>query len=119
MNELFPEPKPEFDTDNNKKYKLKTIKDGTVYVKKTEDYLLELYYLVFWKSYLEEKNTWESFSAIMHLQKIISTFHKNQPKKPMATLSLLDFAPLMAKLSVKLVKPSAKQKQNRLIDSTK
>ena len=47
MNELFSEPKPEFDTGNNKKYKLEAIKDSIIYAKKAEKHLLGLYYLVF------------------------------------------------------------------------
>ena len=36
INELFLEPKPEFDIGNNKKYKVKAIKDSVVYIKKTK-----------------------------------------------------------------------------------
>ena len=46
INELFPEPELEFDTSNNKKYKVKVIRNNAVYIKKTEGYLLGLYYLV-------------------------------------------------------------------------
>ena len=50
---------------------------------------------------------------------MISTFHKDHPEKPTAIFSPLDSAPPMAKPSVKPAKPSAKQKQGHLIDSTK
>ena len=46
MNELFPQPEPEFDASDNKEYEVKAIIDSTVYTKKAEGYLLELYYLV-------------------------------------------------------------------------
>lgn len=46
----------EFETSNNKKYKVEAIWDSVVYVKKVDRYLLELYYLVVWKGYLEDKN---------------------------------------------------------------
>ena len=46
MNKLFPEPKPEFDTGDNKKYKIEAIKDSTVYTKKAKGHLPGLYYLV-------------------------------------------------------------------------
>lgn len=46
----------EFETSNNKKYKVEAIWDSVVYVKKVDKYLLELYYLVVWKGYLEDKN---------------------------------------------------------------
>ena len=47
INELFPEPELEFDISNNKKYKIETIKNSIIYIKKTERYLPNLYYLVF------------------------------------------------------------------------
>ena len=55
----------------------------------------------------------------MHFRKMIFTFYKDHPEKLTATSPPLNSAPLMAKLSVKPVKPFAKQKQSRLIGSTK
>ena len=44
--------------NNSKKYKVKVIQNSTIYIKKFKSsYLLKLYYLVFWKSYLKKKNT--------------------------------------------------------------
>ena len=57
MNELFPEPKPEFDAGNNKKYKVEAIIDSAVYAKKAEEHLPGLYYLISWKSYPEKEST--------------------------------------------------------------
>ena len=57
MNELFPEPEPEFDTNNNKEYEVEAIKDNAVYAKETEGQLPGLYYLVSWKEYPEEEST--------------------------------------------------------------
>ena len=62
MNEL-----PEFEADNNKKYKVKVILDNAVYAKEVNRYLSGLYYLVVLKDYLEEENTWELALAVMHL----------------------------------------------------
>ena len=42
MNELFSEPKLEFNAGNNKKYKVKAIKDSAVYTKNAKSYLLGL-----------------------------------------------------------------------------
>ena len=56
-----------FEAGNNKKYKVESIQDSTVYAKKSVRQLLELYYLVLWKGYSEKKNTWEPTSAIQHL----------------------------------------------------
>lgn len=47
MNKLFFEPEPEFDTGNNKEYKVEVIKDSAIYTKKPERHLSVLYYLVF------------------------------------------------------------------------
>lgn len=47
----------EFETDNNKEYKIKAIQDIAVYAKKANGHSLELYYLVVWKNYLKEENT--------------------------------------------------------------
>ena len=46
MNELFPEPEPEFDAGNNKEYEVEAIMDSAVYAKEAERHLLGLYYLV-------------------------------------------------------------------------
>ena len=67
MNELFSKPEPEFDASNNKEYKVEAIIDSAVYTKEAERNLLGLYYLVSWKSYSEEENTWKPSSTIIHL----------------------------------------------------
>ena len=111
MNELFPEPEPEFYISDNTEYKVEAIINSDVYAKKAERYLIGSYYLLFWKAYPEEKSNWESSFAIMHFRKIISTFYKNLPEKPTATSSPLNSPLSMAKPSVKPpVKPLVKQK---------
>ena len=50
---------------DNKKYEVESICDNAVYTKESEAGLLTgFYYLVSWKSYLEDKNTWESTSTV-------------------------------------------------------
>ena len=67
MNELFPEPEPEFDTGDNKEYEFKAIIDSAVYAKEAEGHLPGLYYLVFWKGYPKEENIWKPSFTVMHL----------------------------------------------------
>ena len=46
------------DADDNEsnEYKMEAIQNSTVYTKESVSQLSRLYYLVFWKSYLKEKN---------------------------------------------------------------
>lgn len=47
----------EFESENEKKYEVDRIWDNTVSIKKFKaNYLLDFYYLVFWKCYTEKKN---------------------------------------------------------------
>ena len=48
---------PEFEPGDDKKYKVEAIQNSTVYVKKVDEHLPGLYYLVAWKSYSKEENT--------------------------------------------------------------
>ena len=58
----------EFEAGDNKEYKIDGIWDSVVYAKESMiGQLQKLYYLVSWKSYPKEKNTWEPVSAIQHL----------------------------------------------------
>ena len=99
----------ELDAGNNEsgEYKVKAICDSAVYAKESESsHLLGLYYLVFWKRYLEEENTWESALAIQHLRKLISLFHKNYPDKPTMIFEAINTTLPMAQPTIKpIVKP--------------
>ena len=88
----------EFEAGDDKEYEVDSIWNSTVYAKKsTTGQLLGLYYLVSWKDYLEEENTWESALAIQHLHRLVTAYHKDNPEKPTATSLPIDMAPLMAK----------------------
>ena len=92
---------PEFEPgDHNKKYKVEALQDNAVYTKEADGHLLELYYLVAWKGYPKEENIRKPFSAVMHLRKMVNTFHKDYPEKLTATSAPLDSALPMAKLIV-------------------
>ena len=110
----------EFDAGDNEsgEYEVEAIRDSAVYTRESESsHLPGLYYLVSWKGYLEEENTWEPASAVQHLRKLISSFHKDHLDKPTATFSAIDTAPPMARPTVKPTGPP-KQKQGRPANST-
>ena len=89
---------------------MEPIRDSAVYAKEADRHLPGLYYLVAWKGYPEEENTWEPSLAVMHLRKMVSTFHKDHPEKPTATSASLNSVPPMAKPTIQL---PAKRKQGQ------
>ena len=98
----------EFEAGDDKKYEIDGIWDSAVYARESATgQLLGLYYLVLWKDYPEEENTWEPALAIQHLQRLVIAYHKNNPKKPTATFALVDTALSMARPSA-LSRPTAK-----------
>ena len=112
---------PKLDTGDkdSEEYKLGAIWDSAIYGNKLESgHLPGFYYLIAWKGYLKKKNTWEPLSAIQYLKKLISSFHKDHPEKPIATFSPINSTPPMARPTVKLTaKATTKQKQGRLANS--
>ncbi len=114
MDNALPEPKKniEFEAGGNKKYEVKKIIDSAVYAQQTNsnDQISGLYYLVLWKGYPEKKNIWKPLSAVIYLQKLISTFHKEYLKKPTVTSLPRDSASPMARPSVP---KEPKQKHSR------
>lgn len=59
--------KLEFNKGNSKSYNIKTVYDSKIYNKESySGYLLCLYYLVSWNSYIEEKNTYKPRSKIFY-----------------------------------------------------
>ena len=83
---------------DNEEYEVEGIRDSAVYARESEaGHLPGLYYLVSWKGYPEDESTWEPASAVQHLRKLVSTFHKDHPDKPTATSPPIDLAPPMVK----------------------
>ena len=85
--------------DKDKEYEVDGIRDSAVYAKESAGQLPGLYYLISWKSYPEEENTWEPASAIQHLRRLVTTYHKDNPEKPTATSAPVDTAPPMVRPS--------------------
>ena len=109
----------ELDAGNDSgEYEVEAIRDSAVYARESESgHLPGLYYLVSWKGYPEEENTWEPASAVQHLRKLISSFHKDHPDKPTATSEAIDTAPPMARPTVKPTGPP-KRKRGRPANSS-
>lgn len=88
---------------NNKKYNIEAICNNAIYARKSKSsHLPELHYLVLWKHYLEEKNTWKPVLAIEYLRKLISLFHKNHLDKQIAICEAIDIALPMARPTIRL-----------------
>ncbi len=110
-NKALPEPEKEFEARGDKDYEVEAIINSTVYGQQANSNQMPgLYYLVSWKGYLEEKNTWKPLSIVIHLRKLISTCHKKHPEKPTAISLPLDSAPLMARPTIP---KEPKQKRGR------
>ncbi len=103
----------EFEVGDNKEYKVETIINRAVYGQQANsNQMLGLYYLVSWKGYLEEKNIWEPLLTVIYLRKLISTFHKEYPKKLTATSPSLNSALLIARPTIPK-EQQPKQKRDR------
>ena len=110
---------PEFELGYNKEYGVEAIWDSMAYARVSESgHLPGLYYLISWKRYLEEENTWEPASTVQHLKKLISPFHKDYPDKPIATSPTIDTIQPMVRPTVRPTEP-LKRKQRRPIRRTK
>ena len=91
----------EFEVGGDKEYEVKAIINSVVYGQQAKNNQMPgLYYLVLWKGYLKEENTWKPSLAIIHLQKLISTFHKEHLEKPTAIFLFLNFVLPIAKPTV-------------------
>ena len=97
---------------------MEAIQDSAVYVKEVDRHLTDFYYLLSWKRYLEEENTWEPSSAIQYLRKLLSKFYHKNPNRPTATSPPIYIASPMAKPIVKPTE-SSKRKQGRPIRRAK
>ena len=88
---------PEFRAGDDKMYEMEPIWDSAFYTKEADGHLQKLYYLVAWKGYLKEENTWEPFLTVIHLRKMASTFYKDHSEKLTMTSVPLGSTLLIAK----------------------
>ena len=94
--QALPESK-KYQTGDNKEYEIEAIIDSTVYNQQANNQMPGFYYLILWKQYPEEENTWEPTLAIMHFWKLINTFYKEYAAKLIATSLSLDSTLSMAR----------------------
>ena len=95
----------EFEVGDDPEYKVKAIRNSAVYARKLEaEHLLGLYYLISWKSYSKEENTWEPALAVQHFWKLVMTLHAGYLDKPSVISSLVNAVPPMAKPTIKPIK---------------
>lgn len=86
------------DNSNNKKYKVKSICNNMIYIKKLEiAYLLGLCYLIFQKNHIKNENIQKSILIVQYFLKLISFFYKNNSNKSTTTFLLIDSILLIAK----------------------
>ena len=92
--------------DDSGEYEVEAIWDSAVYARESKlGNLPGLYYLMSWKGYLEEENTWKLASTVQHLRKLISLFYKDYSDKPTATFPTIDTTPPIIRPIVKPTKP--------------
>ena len=72
---LPPPPKPTVANDGNEEYEVETILDSRLYRGK-------LQYLVRWKGYGPEENSWEPESNLTKAKATINKFHRENPNSP-------------------------------------
>ena len=106
----------EFEAGNDKEYEVDGIWDSAVYAKESAGQLPGLYYLVSWKGYPKEENTWEPALVIQHLRRLVTAYHKVNPEKPTATSAPVNMASPMARPSAPprpTAKPTTTPKQGQ------
>ena len=89
----------EFEAGDDKEYEVDGIRDSAVYARESARQLPGLYYLVLWKSYPEEENTWEPTLTIQHLWRFVTAYYKDNLEKPTATSAPVDTASPMTRSS--------------------
>lgn len=100
----------ELDDNDSVEYKVEAIYNNKIYVKESDScHLPGFHYLVSWKDYLKEENTWELVSAVQYLWRFVTNFHKEYSEKSIMISLPIDFTLIMAKPTIR-PKTSIKQK---------
>ena len=82
----------------SEEYEVEAIRDSAYYAKELKSGQFPgLYYLIFWKDFQEEENTWKPALVIQHLQRLVSIFHKENPDKQTATSTPVNTTPPTAR----------------------
>lgn len=87
-----------------KNNKIENIWDNIVYARKSNRYLLKLYYLLFWKGYLKDENINKPALVVQYFWKLAEIFNKENFDKSIAIFLFVNATPPMAKPIIKSTK---------------
>ena len=108
----------EFQAGKSKKYKMEEIQNSNVYANKAKGYLPGPYYLIAFKRYSEEENTWEPSFASQYLKKPINSYYKKYPEKSAGIFSPMNSNPPMARPTIKPIRLITRRKRGQLANAT-
>ena len=113
----------EFEACGDKEYKVDSIWNSAIYARELAGQLPRLYFLVSWKSYPKEENTWEPALVIQYLWKLVTIYYQDNPEKPIVTSAPVNMALPMARstalpMSRSTTNIQIKRKQGQLVGST-
>lgn len=96
---------------NSKEYEVEAVWNSKIYAKELDSgyYLPGFYYLVLWKSFSEEQNTWKLALAIQYLGRLVIIFYCEYPDQLPATFLPINSTLLKARPIVKLRAKASKK----------
>lgn len=93
-----PEPAPPVEIEGELEYEVEEILDSRVYRRQFQ-------YLIKWKGYTAEHNSWEPVSNVGNAKDAISEFHRKHPSAPRRIQLMKQGMPLSQEEFAKLFKP--------------